>query len=516
MTAAAAPPRPAVGRSTRRIVTICSMIATLMQALDNTIANVALPYMQGTFSTTPDQITWVLTAYVITAAILTAPIGWLSQRFGRRRFFTVSVAGFTAASMLCGMATTLEQMVLFRLLQGAFGAALVPLSQAVMLDLYAPEERGRAMAMWGMGVMIGPILGPTLGGYLTDAYDWRWVFFINLPFGLVAMAGLWLLLEDQAEPAPGGFDWFGFTMLSLGLGGLQLMLDRGQHEDWFNSTEIIAECVVGCLGMYLFAVHIMTAEKPFIPRAMFTDRNYLAAFVMMFMMGLVLLASSALLPTYVQVLGGYSVTQSGLLMAPRGVGTMIAMMLSGRLVNHVDARALMLAGVAMLSFSMWQMAGWTPDIDPWSLSQTMLLQGIGLGFVFIPMQVVAYITLASAYRTDGAALLGLTRNIGSAIGISITSVLLAQNTQIMHARLTEGITPFNRMAQTGGAYLRWNLTRPSGRYALNEEITRQASIVAYANDFMFLFVASVATALCLLLMRRPKEKPDAALSAHMD
>ena len=515
MTATSAP-RLATDNTRRTIITVCSMIATLMQALDNTIANVALPYMQGSFSTTPDQITWVLTSYVITAAILTGPIGWLSQRFGRRRFFTASVAGFTVASILCGLAGTLEQMVLFRLLQGAFGAALVPLSQAVMLDLYPQEERGRAMALWGMGVMIGPILGPTLGGYLTDAYDWRWVFFINLPFGLAAMAGLWLLLEDPAERTAGSFDWFGFTTLSVGLGGLQLMLDRGQQNDWFSSAEVIAECVIGCLGMYLFIVHMFTAPKPFIPRAMFSDRNYLAAFAMMFMMGVVLLASSALLPTYVQVLGGYSVTESGLLMAPRGVGTMFAMMFAGRLVNHVDSRALMFGGVVMLCLSMWQMAGWTPDIDPWSLSMTMLLQGVAMGFVFIPMQVVAYTTLAPMYRTDGAALLGLTRNIGSAIGISITAVMLAQNTQIMHARIAEGITPFNRAAQTGGAFLKWNLVKPSGRMALNEEITRQASIIAYANDFMFLLFASAAVALCLLLMRKPAGKPAEEISAAME
>src|SRR5215510_2202542 len=244
--------------SNRTMVTVCAMVATLMQALDNTIANVALPYMQGSLSATADQITWVLTSYVVAAAIFTAPIGWLAAHFGRRRLFLVCVIGFTAASALCGVATSLTQIVIFRLLQGMFGAALVPLSQATMLDLYPAEQRGSAMAVWGVGVMVGPILGPTLGGYLTDAYDWRWVFLINVPFGILAAAGLTLFMQES--PARDGlkFDWIGFAVLSLGLGSLQLMLDRGEQQDWFHSTEIVAELVLACLKIYLFLVHLVT------------------------------------------------------------------------------------------------------------------------------------------------------------------------------------------------------------------------------------------------------------------
>ena len=502
MTAVPAADRSAVPH--RGIVTICSMIATLMQALDNTIANVALPYMQGSLSTTLDQITWVLTSYVVAAAIMTAPVGWLAARFGRKNLFLACVGGFTVASMLCGIADSLAQMVAFRLLQGMFGAALVPLSQATMLDLYPIQQRGSAMAWWGMGVMVGPILGPTLGGYLTDMYDWRWVFYINLPFGLLAMAGLWLFMHDAGQNAKLRFDWTGFAALSLCLGAFQLMLDRGEQLDWFGSTEIVTELILAALGLYLFVVHMFTAEQPFITPRIFRDVNFVSGILVMFTVGTVLLSSAALLAPYLQTLGGYSVSEAGLLMVPRGVGTMIAMMAAGRLVNRVDPRLLMFVGVIMLTVSFWQMSGWTPDVSVWSMSVTTIVQGFGLGFVFVPLQVIAFATLEPELRTEGTALFSLMRNVGGAIGISVTSFLLAQNTQILHARIAEHVTPFNRMLQSGSAYLFWNATKPAGLAALNAEVTRQAQIMAYANDFKLMLLASLPVALLLLLMRRPR------------
>jgi MFS transporter, DHA2 family, multidrug resistance protein len=479
------------------------MIATLMQALDNTIANVALPYIQGSLSATLDQITWVLTSYIIAAAIMTAPVGWLAARFGRKALFVACLTGFTVASMLCGFAETLTQMVLFRLLQGMFGAALVPLSQATMLDLYPIEQRGSAMALWGMGVMVGPILGPTLGGYLTDVYNWRWVFFINLPFGIVGIVGMMVFMKETSRNAALRFDWIGFAVLSMGLAGLQLMLDRGEQKDWFGSTEIITETVIAGLGLYLFLVHLFTAKRPFIPPTIFRDLNFVSGLLVMFAVGMVLLSSSALLAPYLQNLGGYEVSQAGLLMVPRGLGTMLAMLLAGRLINRTDPRVLMLIGILMIAASMWWMMGWTPDISVWSLSTTSFAQGFGLGLVFTPLQVVAFATLPVALRTDGTALFSLMRNVGSAIGISVTSFLLAQNTQIMHASLAAQVTPFNRMLQTGGAYLYWNAATAPGLSALNAEITRQASIVAYVDDFKLMLLITLPTALLLLLMRRP-------------
>src|SRR6218665_303036 len=276
-------------------VLIGSMAGVLMQALDTTIANVALPYMEGSLSASRDQITWVLTSYIIAAAIMTAPVGWMAARFGKKNLIITCIGGFTIASMLCGAAQNLEQMVVFRIIQGVFGAALGPLSQAVMLDMYPPEKRGRVMAIWGMGVMLGPILGPTLGGILTDAYNWRWVFYINVPFGIAACIALWVFFKDTARDSTLRFDWFGFGALSIGLAALQLMLDRGTTKDWFSSTEIVIEAMIPAAALYLFLVHLRTPKNSFIPRSIFRDRNFLSGLVLMFVMGFLLLASSALL-----------------------------------------------------------------------------------------------------------------------------------------------------------------------------------------------------------------------------
>ena len=345
------------------IVMLCSMAGTLMQALDSTIANVALPHMQGSLQATRDQITWVLTSYIVASAIMTAPVGWLAARYGRKNLAVVCISGFTITSMMCGAAQSLDQMVLFRLLQGAFGAALSPLSQSIMLDLYPPAKRGSVMAIWGMGVMVGPILGPTLGGYLTESYNWRWVFYVNLPFGIAAVTGMWFFLRDTHRDSTLKFDWTGFAVLGLGLGAMQLMLDRGTSQDWFGSFEIIAEGTTGALGLYLFIVHMFTTDHPFIPKEMFKDRNFVSALFLMFVVGVVMLASTALLPPYLQNLANYSVTDAGLLLAPRGLGTMVAMVFAGRLALRIDARYLMATGMMML---LWSMYGRCPPGPPTS------------------------------------------------------------------------------------------------------------------------------------------------------
>ena len=488
----------------RGLITVCAMIATLMQALDSTIANVALPYMQGSLSATSDQITWVLTSYIVAAAIMTAPVGWLSHRFGRKNLFLLCLTGFTAASMLCGIAQSLEQIVLFRLLQGMFGAALVPLSQATMLDIYPPEKRGSAMALWGMGVMVGPILGPTLGGYLTELYNWRWVFYVNLPFGILAITGLALFLPKENVKQGLRFDFLGFGVLALGLGAFQLMLDRGQDKDWFSSREIVIEAVLAGLGIYLFVMHLLTAERPFISPRLFKDRNLSASLVVMFAVGMVLLASSALLAPWLQTLGGYPVETAGLVMAPRGFGTMAAMMVAGRLSGRLDPRMLMATGIALLTWSLWQMTGWTPDVDRWTIILNIMVQGAGLGFVFIPLQVVAFATLAPELRTDGTSLLSLLRNVGSAVGVSAVSALLARNVQIEHAELAAHLTPFSPLMHSAGAVGKMlALGTPQGAVMMDAMINQQASIIAYIDDFKAMMLVTAPSALLLLLMRRP-------------
>jgi len=487
----------------RGIITACAMVATLMQALDSTIANVALPYMRGGLSASPDQITWVLTSYVVAAAIMTAPVGWLTARFGRKNLFLTSLIGFTIASMLCGIAGSLTEMVLFRFLQGVFGAALVPLSQSTMLDIYPAEQRGSAMALWGMGVMVGPILGPTLGGYLTDFYNWRYVFFVNLPFGIAAVAGLALFLPRAGKRAKMSFDWTGFGLLALGLTALQLMLDRGETKDWFSSSEIITEAVLAALGFYLFLVHMATAKKPFINPRVFFDRNCAAAMAMMFSIGMVLLASSALLAPYLQDLADYPVRTAGLVMAPRGIGTMAAMFLAGRLSNRIDARLMMGFGLGLLLLSLFWMMGWTPVVSQWDIIVTIMVQGAGLGLVFTPLQVVAFATLDQALRTEGAAMLSLFRNVGSAIGISIFEFLLARNTQVEHSVLAGFITPFHRVLQAGGAVTRMlNPATPGGAAMLSGMIDQQSQIIAYMDDYKVMLITSLPAILLLFFMRR--------------
>jgi MFS transporter, DHA2 family, multidrug resistance protein len=503
--------------ATRTIITICVMLATLMQALDSTIANVALPYMQGTLSANSDQINWVLTSYVVAAAIMTAPVGWMSARFGTKNVLLVSLVGFTATSMLCGIAGSIGEMVIFRFLQGVFGAALVPLSQSTLLNIYSAEKRGPAMSLWGMGVMLGPILGPTLGGYLTDIYNWRWVFFVNLPFGIAAILGLIFFMRDETERRVPGFDFLGFGILAVALAGLQLALDRGETKDWLSSNEIIFETVLAGLGFYLFTVHMLTSQRPLLPKGIFADRNLLSAILMMFLVGLVLLSSSALLAPYLQKLSGYSVRAAGLEMAPRGFGTMAAMMVAGRLGTKVDPRLQILVGIILMGGSLWAMTQWTPDVSSSSILITIVIQGAGMGLVFMPLQLIAFATLSPALRGDGAAAMSLTRNIGMAIGTSVSGAIVSRMTQYEHAVLSYFVTPFAHVFHGGVGGVGSAMMDPTtagGAEMMDQMINRQASIIGYGDAFMMLTMCSVPCVFLLLMMRRSKTPVTKDPTAH--
>ena len=496
---------PGSGVINRGMITVTVMLATLMQALDTTIANVALPYMQGSLSATTDQINWVLTSYIVAAAIITPATGWLEARFGRKPLFLVSVIGFIVASMLCGAAVSLSQIVVFRLLQGVFGAPLVPLSQSVLLDAYPREQHGQAMAVFGLGVMLGPILGPTLGGWLTDSYSWRWVFYVNVPFGVVCVIGLLLFLGRRAHrPMAGRLDWLGFGTLSLGIGALQLFLDRGERLDWFASREIQLEAALCVLGFYLFTVHTLTARDPFIDPALFRDRNFVIGIILIFVIGVVLLATLAMLTPYLEHLMNYPVLTAGLVLAPRGVGTMAAMVIVGRLVRYVDARLLIACGLGMTGLSLYQMTGFTPDVSQGILIRTGMLQGFGIGFVFVPLGTVAFGTLPPALRTQGTGLFNLMRNIGSSIGIAMMSYLLVRNSATEQATLVEHITPYRQVVRDFSHHL--NLASLSGRAALAQIVSTQAEAVAFIDNFkLMMFVSFLAIPLVLLVQgpRRP-------------
>jgi MFS transporter, DHA2 family, multidrug resistance protein len=487
------------------LVAVATMLATVMQVIDQTIANVALPHMQGGLAATQDQITWVLTSYIIAAAIAMPLTGWLSGRFGRKRIFLLSVVGFTIASGLCGAAQSLTQIVAFRLLQGVFGAALVPLSQAILLDVFPREQRGSAMALWGVGIMVGPILGPTLGGYLTDNFDWRWVFYINLPVGILAWLGIAVSVEETQLDRDRPFDFFGFAMLSLGMGALQMMLDRGELKDWFFSLEIQIECALALLGFYSFAVHSATAQHPFLHPQILKDRNLAASLVIGFVVGIVLVASAVLLPPLLQLLMDYPVMTTGMVMGPRGIGTMITMVIGGRLIRQVDPRALIFVGFLITAYSLWDMAQrFSMQMDMWSVIWTGFVQGMGLGLIFPPLSTLAFATLPARHRTEAAGIFNLARNAGSSVGVSVVIALFAANSQVVHASLAAHVTPYNALLRTMPHL--WS-SHGAGVAALNVEISRQAAMVAYLDDFVLMMIVTLAAAPLIALMRNPRNLP---------
>jgi DHA2 family multidrug resistance protein len=497
----------------RRMITISIMLATIIQALDGTIANVALPHMQGSLSASQDQITWVLTSFIVAAAIATPLTGWLCDRFGQKNIFLVSIAGFTGASVLCGISGSLAEIVAARLLQGVFGAALVPLSQAVLLDINPREKHGSAMAVWGMGVMIGPILGPTLGGWLTDSYNWRWVFFINVPVGSLAFYGIWKYIRQVPAARSMSFDMFGFATLSIAIGALQMLLDRGEQNDWFSSRETWIEAIVLAMSLCYFVAHtaLRPAGKSFFDYRLLKNSNYVTGLLFIFIVGLVLFATRALTPSMLQGLMNYPAKIAGLVTAPSGFGTMIAMMIVGRLVGRVDLRVLLAIGFSITAFSLWQMSLYTLTLAESDIVWPGVIQGIGLGLVFVPLSAATFATLSPAVRADGTAIYSLVRNIGSSIGIALVQTLLVRNTQIVHASLVEKVTTASPALQDSAIASAYNLANSGGLAALNGEITRQASMIAYIDDFWLMFILTLAVVPLLFLIRPPKKNAPAAI-----
>jgi DHA2 family multidrug resistance protein len=489
------------------------MLATIMQGVDNTIANVALPHIQGSLSAAQDQIAWVLTSYIVAVAIMTPLTGWLAGRLGIKYVFLISVAGFTLASALCGSATSLTQLVIYRLLQGACGAGLVPLSQSVLMQINPPERHGQAIAIWGMGVMLGPIFGPMLGGWLTQDYSWRWIFYINLPVGVIASLGILIFIRETRHTHREAFDFFGFVTLSIAVGALQMMLDRGELKDWFNSTEIWVEALLSGVFFYLFIIHTATArDRSFINLDLLKSPNFMAGTVLMFFVGGILSGTLALLPTMLQSLMNYPVFTTGLVTAPRGIGTMIAMFVVGRMINRVDNRLIILTGFLLTVLSLWQMTGFSLQMGMAPVVVSGVLQGFGLGCTFVPLNTLALSNLPRHILTQGTAMRSLMRNLGGSIGISVLEALLIQNTQIVHSRLIEHLRPDNPLAQAPLLAAPFSLTTPSGIAALNAEVTRQAAMVAYINDYALMMMIVLLLIPLLLLVRRarPRLRPEVA------
>ena len=492
----------------RAAITATVIVACVMQGLDTTIVNVALPHIQGSMSASQDQISWILTSYIVSSAIMMPLTGWLAGRFGIKYIFLASIIGFTIASALCGAATSLTQLVLYRVLQGVCSAGLVPLGQATLFTIYPRERHGYAMAIFSTGSMMGPIIGPTLGGWLTENFDWRWCFYINLPVGALCAFGVFMFIR-QSRPMRGDqFDMLGFAMLSIGVGSLQLMLDRGQIKDWFHSTEIWIDATIAALCFYLLVVHTMTAgERSFLNRELLKSPNFVAGSLLMFGVGMILSGTLVLMPSMMQVLMNYPVFDAGWMMAPRGFGTMLAMFIVARMINRVDNRLFILVGFLLTAASLWQMTGFSLLMGSGPILFAGFAQGFGLGCTFVPLNLLALSGLPHHILTQGTALRALMRMLGGSIGIAVLETQLTQNTQIVHSRLIEWLRPDNPLAQAPYLAAPYSLTDPSGIAALNHEVTRQAAMIAYNDDFALMLLVILASLPLLLLVQVPRREP---------
>ncbi|MBV8118404.1 MAG: DHA2 family efflux MFS transporter permease subunit [Alphaproteobacteria bacterium] len=503
MTGESAPTIPYRGAITATIICAC-----VMQGLDTTIVNVCLPHIQGSMSAAQDQISWVLTSYIVASAIMMPLTGWLAGHFGVKYIFFASIVGFTLTSALCGAATSLSQLVFYRLLQGVCSAGLVPLGQATLFTIYPREKHGQAMAIFSTGAMMGPIVGPTLGGWLTENLDWRWCFYINLPVGALCALGAFFFIRQTRSMRRSEFDMFGFLMLSIAVGALQLMLDRGQLKDWFHSTEIWIEATISALCFYLLIIHTMTTgHRSFVNRELLKSPNFVAGSLLMFGVGMILSGTLALLPSMMQVLMNYPVFDAGWMMAPRGFGTMLAMFLVSRIIDQVDNRIFILVGFLLTGASLWQMTGWSLEMGSEPILFAGFAQGFGLGCTFVPLNLLALSGLPHHILTQGTALRALMRMLGGSIGIAILETQLTQNTQIVHSRLVEQLRPDNPLAHTPYLMPPFSLTTPTGIAALNQEVTRQAAMISYIDDFMLMLIVILASLPLLLLVRGPRRQP---------
>lgn len=487
----------------RGLLTVGVMAAMVMQILDTTIANVAIPHMQTSLGATQDTVTWVLTSYIIAAAIATPVTGWLSERFGSRNLFLFAVGGFIIASMLCGIATNLEEMVFFRMFQGVCGAFIGPLSQTVMLDINPPERQGNAMSIWGMGVMVGPIMGPVIGGFLTESYNWRWCFYVNLPIGILTFAILWFLLPSRPL-SERKLDGVGFALIALALASFQLMLDRGQQEDWFQSGEILIELGICIAAAWMAIIHLATAEKPLFDRHLFRNRNFVVCLFFMLLVGMTTMAPMALLPPMLQQLFDYPVIDTGLVLAPRGVGVLVTMAISGRLRGKVDFRYVIALGMIICAYSLWQMAHWSLEISWQYVVTSGFIQGLGMGLVFMPLNAMAFATLDPQWRTDGASLLNLLRSIGSSVGISVCTFLLARSIQTNHEELGANITNNTLPYFDLGQLPKYGDLGSAGLSVVDGMINQQAAMIAYLNDYYLMAIITFVMVPFVFLLEAPK------------
>lgn len=485
------------------LLTFGIMTASLIQVLDTTIANVAIPHMQSSLGSTPDEISWVLTSYIVAVAVFMPITGWLADRIGSRRLFIGSVAGFVISSMLCGMAQNVTEMVIFRALQGATGAFIAPLAQAAMIDTNKPSRQPQMMALWGIGIMIGPILGPFLGGWLTENWNWRWVFYVNVPLGAFSLAIMFAALPSR-EILKRRFDMAGFALVGTMLVSIQLLLDRGNHVDWFDSAESWIYAFLFLSSAWMALIHFTTARNTLFDRELFANPNFVFGIAFSLAMGVVMFATIALLPPMLQRLFGYGVIDTGEALMPRGVGTLLTMQLSGMLVRRgFDPRVMIALGFSIAAWSLWAMSRWSLETDFEQIVIWGFVQGLGMGLIFIPLNASSFATLPAHLRTEASSLLNLSRSVGSSIGISIVITMFARNMQTSHADLAGHVTGSLSGVIDFATVDRFQRLGEAALLALDGEVNRQAAMIAYINDFYLMMWMTMAVIPLTFVMRRP-------------
>ncbi|HET7674477.1 MAG TPA: DHA2 family efflux MFS transporter permease subunit [Gammaproteobacteria bacterium] len=497
----------------RFLITVAVMSATVMQVLDTTIVNVALPHMQGELGANPDQITWVLTSYLVASGIFMPLTGFFTDRLGQKRYLMISIVGFVIASALCGISTSLFEIVTFRLLQGVFGAGLSPISQSIMVNTFPHEQRGRAMAIWGLGIMVGPILGPTLGGWLTETLNWRWLFYINVPVGIFSMALTWAAVPETAR-RPRTTDWTGLVLIALGIGGLQFVLDRGNQENWFDSNMIKVLSLLAVFGFVGFFWHSFTSKKEkLFDLRIFKDRNFATACTLMFVLGLSLYGTLVLQPLMLEGLLGYPVLTTGLVMAPRGVASAISMFMVGRLITRVEPRNLVFTGIVLSAIGTWFMTHYNLDISvPWVV-WPIVIQGFGIGLIFVPLATVAYATLPNDKSAEAAGMFSLLRTIGSSIGISIVSTVVSRNSQAAWNQLGGHLTASNPALHDFLGRLGLSLHSPEAGAVLGMLLGREGRMIGFVDAFMLIFVSFLVMLPLIFIMKRVNRKSGGRVSA---
>tara|TARA_B100000686_G_scaffold131180_1_gene138185 strand:- start:5292 stop:6761 length:1470 start_codon:yes stop_codon:yes gene_type:complete len=488
------------------MITITVMMATTVVIIDMTIATIALPHMQGGLSTSQDQVSWIMTTYFMMQAVTMSATGWLAGRIGRKRLYLISLIGFAVFSVFSGTATSLEEILIYRSLQGMFSAPVVPISQSLMLDAYPRERHAQAMSIWGTGVMFAPVMGPVIGGWLTDEYSWRWVFYVSMPFALIGFVAGLFFIKETPKDLHRRFDFFGFAALAVVLTTTQFMLDRGQSQGWFASDRIILCAFVIILALYLFIAHSATTNNPFISPTILKDKNYMLGLIFMLLLGVLVLSMNVIMPLFLQNARGYPILTAAFVMMPRGLGSLFGLILAGKLSGRMDPRIQIAIGFASTAYSAYLFSTFTTEVGIWPFIIAAFFNGIGIGMIFVPLTAVSFWTLPAKFRTEASTFASLFRNYGSGIGVSIVISVLSHSQRTSYAYLSERTNPYNEVMKAPWLPTQWDIHTQNGLYFIDIEISRQALTIGFLNDFRLILIGALISVPLVFLISRGKDR----------